>query len=65
LNQKGATAPNSILIFRKLFGTVAFLMDIEKNKAWKASPFPCLCPGSDEPNIRTQNNPNGLGALLW
>jgi hypothetical protein len=33
-----------MLFFSRLFETVAFLMDMEKNKAWKASPFHASAP---------------------
>jgi len=51
-----------MLFFSRLFETVAFLMDMEKNKAWKVSTFPCLCPNCDFINIKYLKI---VGALLW
>ena len=36
--------------------------NIEKNKAWKVSTFPCLCPNCDFINIKYLKI---VGALLW
>jgi hypothetical protein len=51
-----------MLFFSRLFETVAFLMDMEKNKAWKLAPFHASAPDCDYINIKY---PKIVGALLW
>jgi len=53
-----------MLFFSRLFETVAFLMDMEKNKAWKLAPFHASAPDCDYININIKY-PKIVGALLW